>query len=247
MRYFLPVIAVCSLIFLSCPSRPEPQGEEIPPLVQSEPVFDEPGPPPPDPVLAKPVPDESVPKEPVPEPVLDEPEPPPPDPVLAKPVPEESVPEEPVPEPVPDEPEPPPPDPVFDYSAITEEVRNTAKIDIRELIGELNGIIRRKDFNAWISRLDESYLARLSSREFLDTISQSPKLKSRGEPLKDLEDYFINVVIPSRANTGNRVDDIEIEFIPAEEKVLAFRTAANGRRERLYELKNINGTWKIVN
>jgi hypothetical protein len=46
---------------------------------------------------------------------------------------------------------------------------------------------------------------------------------------------------------NDRVDDIDIEFIPEEEKVLAFRTAPNGQRQRLYELKNINGTWKIVN
>jgi hypothetical protein len=62
-----------------------------------------------------------------------------------------------------------------------------------------------------------------------------------------LEDYFVSVVIPSRANTSDRVDDIDIEIIPAEEKVLAFRTAPNGQRQRLYELKNIDGVWKIIN
>ncbi|MDR2375348.1 MAG: hypothetical protein LBD96_02800 [Treponema sp.] len=240
MRWFFPVIAVYSLIFLSCVSWPEPQPDAISPPVQQEPVIQDPVPAesiPAEPVFTEPAPDEPAPDEPVPD-----------EPVPDEPVPDEPVPDEPVPdEPAPDEPAPPPVHPVFDYSSITEEVRNSTKVNIRELIGELNGIIRRGDFNAWVSRLDESYLARLSSREFLDIVSQTPKLRSRGEPLKDLEDYFINVVIPSRANTGNRVDDIEIEFIPAEEKVLAFRTTSNGRRERLYELKNIDGTWKIIN
>ncbi|MDR3145246.1 MAG: hypothetical protein LBU21_03125 [Treponema sp.] len=141
--------------------------------------------------------------------------------------------------------DPPPAQPVFDFTAITEEVRNTTKLDIQALIGELNEIIRRGDFEAWTDRLDASYLERLSSREFLDTVSQNSKLKARGEPLKDLEDYFINVVIPSRADT--RVDDIDIEFFPDEEKVMAFRPAPTGQRLRLYDLKNIDGTWKIIN
>ncbi|MDR2136121.1 MAG: hypothetical protein LBO76_05850, partial [Treponema sp.] len=71
-------------------------------------------------------------------------------PVRAEPViqdlPADPPPAEPVPaEPAPAKPEPAPP--VFDYSSVTEEDRNTAKTDIRELINELNGIIRRGDFN----------------------------------------------------------------------------------------------------
>jgi hypothetical protein len=184
--------------------------------------------------------------EPVPLPELTPPEPVLPDPVPPAPVPVASL----LPEPVPQEPLPgpaPPERPVFDYLVISEEALNAATIDIRELIGSLNRIIRRGDFNAWIDCLDRSYLERLSSREYLDAVSQSPRLKSRGEPLKDLEDYFFNVVIPSRANTSDRVDDIDIELVPEEEKVLAFRTTANGQRQRLYELKNIDGAWKIVN
>jgi hypothetical protein len=243
MRRFIPFLAVCSLGFLSCVSQPGPQPEAPPPPVQTEPVIRDlsPSAAPPELNIAEPIPVDPVPEETAPaEPVQEEPAP-------VDPVPEEpeSVPEEPIiTEPVP---EAPPVQPGFDYTSITEEVRTAAKIDIRELIGELNGIIRRGDFSAWTSRLDKSYLDRLSSREFLDTVSQTPKLKSRGEPLRDLEDYFINVVIPSRATMSDRVDDIDIEFIPEEEKVLAFRTAPNGQRQRLYELKNINGTWKIIN
>ncbi|MDR2177361.1 MAG: hypothetical protein LBP20_04895 [Treponema sp.] len=139
------------------------------------------------------------------------------------------------------------PPPALDDTAVSEEVHNTTKIDIREFIKNLNEIIRRGNFKAWINCLDKSYLDKLSSREFLDTVSQSPKLKSREEPLKNLEDYFINVVIPSRANASSRVDDIDIEIITEEEKVWAFRTASNGQRQRLYELKKVDGIWKIIN
>jgi hypothetical protein len=264
MRRFVPIIAVCSLGILACVSRPELQSVEPPPPAWTEPpeplikeLPPEPLPAEPEPVPAAPAAVEPLPEPPPePEPPPAEPVPLPPEPLPAEPLPAEPepVPEPPVaveplpePEPPPAEPVPPPEPPAFDYAAITEDVRNTAKIDIRELIGELNGIIRRGDFDAWTSRLAESYLNRLSSREYLDSVSQSPKLKSRGEPLRDLEDYFINVVIPSRAGTSDRVDDIDVEFIPAEEKVLAFRTAPNGQRQRLYELKNIDGFWKISN
>jgi hypothetical protein len=35
--------------------------------------------------------------------------------------------------------------------------------------------------------------------------------------------------------------------MPEEEKVLAFLTTVTGQRLRLYELKNVDGIWKIAN
>jgi hypothetical protein len=149
--------------------------------------------------------------------------------------------------PAPPEPEPPPEEPVpFDYSNITEEVRTHTRAEIQQLMGELNGIIEREDYRAWIGSLDASYLERISSKEFLAEQSQSPRLKSQ-ESLKNVEEYFKKVVVPSRANADYRMEDIDIQFIPEEEKVLAFLTTSAGRRLRLYELKNVDGTWKIAN
>jgi hypothetical protein len=152
----------------------------------------------------------------------------------------------PVPEPLP-QPEPVVEKMDFDYSNITEEVYNITKVDIRQLIEKLNRIIRGGDYHAWVENLGDSYLAKINSREFLDAVSQTPRLKSRGEPLRNAEDYFFSVVIPSRTNERDRVDDIDIEFVPEEEKIFAFRLLPNGQRRRLYELKNVEGSWKIVN
>jgi hypothetical protein len=141
---------------------------------------------------------------------------------------------------------PPPEPPVFDYSNITEEVRTHTRAEIQHLIGELDGIIEKQDYQAWINSLDSSYLERISSKDFLALQSQSPRLKSQ-ESLKSVEEYFKKVVVPSRASADYHIDDIDIQFIPEEEKVLAFLTTPAGRRLRLYELKNVDGTWKIAN
>jgi hypothetical protein len=134
----------------------------------------------------------------------------------------------------------------FDYSHITEEVHTNTRAEIQRLIGELDGIIEKEDYRAWINNLDASYLERISSKDFLAAQSQSPRLKSQ-ESLKNAEEYFKKVVVPSRAHTDYRIDDIDIQFIPEEEKVLAYLTTPAGRRLRLYELKNVDGTWKIAN
>jgi hypothetical protein len=151
--------------------------------------------------------------------------------------------------PVPVDPPPEPPlaeAPVFDYFNITDEVHTYTRVEIQQLIGELDGIIESKNYQAWIRSLDRSYLERINSRDFLATQSRSPRLKSQ-KSLKSAEEYFKKVVVPSRANNNYQIDDIDIEFIPEEEKVLAFLTTPAGRRLRLYELKNVNGIWKIAN
>jgi hypothetical protein len=141
---------------------------------------------------------------------------------------------------------PPEETPIFDYSNITEEVRTHTRAEIQQLIGELDGIIESENYQAWIGSLDRSYLERINSQDFLATQSQSPRLKSQ-DSLKNAEEYFKKVVVPSRANTDYQIDDIDIQFIPEEEKVLAFLTTSTGRRLRLYELRNVDGIWKIAN
>jgi hypothetical protein len=149
-------------------------------------------------------------------------------------------PADPVPESPPEEPAP------FDYSNITEEVRTHTRAEVQQLIGELNGIIEKEDYQAWINSLDPSYLEKISSKQFLAEQSQSPRLKSQ-ESLKNVKEYFEKVVVPSRTNADYRMEDIDIQFIPEEKKVLAFLTTPAGRRLRLYELKNVDGIWKIAN
>jgi hypothetical protein len=123
---------------------------------------------------------------------------------------------------------------------------DSTKIDVQHFIEELNQIIRRKDYNAWKAALSRDYFDQIASPENLQQVSELPAMKTRGITLKSAEDYFINVVVPSRANS--RVDDIE--FI-GEHRVKAFTVMTNNsgeeQRLRLYDLEKTGNIWKIIN
>jgi len=134
----------------------------------------------------------------------------------------------------------------FDPNMITQEHYDSTKEDVQQFIEQLNQIIRRRDYNGWRSSLSEEYLAGISSSENLRQLSEQPAMKTRHIVLKDAEDYFINVVVPSRANS--RVDDIE--FIGVN-RVKAFTVNTNRAGEevrlRLYDLEKTGDVWKIIN
>ncbi|GHT99684.1 hypothetical protein FACS1894142_7560 [Spirochaetia bacterium] len=131
---------------------------------------------------------------------------------------------------------------VFDPGAISQEVFDATKAEVQHLVEELNGIIRSRKYDAWVSYLDSGYLEYLGSPEGLKELNESPRLKSQNISLKNARDYFTHVVVPSRAN--DRIDDIE--FV-SPTRVKAFTINTRGQRLRLYELeKTLNG-WKILN
>jgi len=135
---------------------------------------------------------------------------------------------------------------VFDPSVITKEVYDTTKIDVQHYIEELNGIIKSRNYKAWRANLSDEYFMEISSDENLQQISELPAMKNRRIVLKTAEDYFINVVVPSRANS--RVDDIEFIGINRV-KAYTLNTSRTGeeQRLRLYELEQTGNTWKIIN
>ena len=135
-----------------------------------------------------------------------------------------------------------PPTVVFDPSSVTREERETTMADIQQLIERLNGIIRAKNYNAWVSNLSPNYFALISSPEYLNRISQSNALTSQKIVLKSAQDYFTHVVVPSRTN--DRVDDIEFE---SHTRVKAYTINNRGERLRLYDLERTGNEWKIVN
>jgi hypothetical protein len=129
---------------------------------------------------------------------------------------------------------------------ITEEYRSATMNDVRAFIEELNRIIRTRNYSAWRTSLSQEYFNYISSNETLQMASEMPAMKTRGVVLKNAEDYFTHVVVPSRANS--RVDDIE--FISESRiKVFSVRTTRSGeeQRVRLYDLERTGNTWKIIN
>jgi hypothetical protein len=143
----------------------------------------------------------------------------------------------------------------FDPRKVSQEEYDTAIHDIKEMIGKLNGIVREKDFNAWMSFLADSSLEKINSREFLEEkanelhkknlstavlrrqdISRIRKINFRG-----VQDYFEYVVVPSHAN--DHVDEISFS---SQTRVTAYTRDDKGQRLILYDLENMDGSWKII-
>ena len=130
----------------------------------------------------------------------------------------------------------------FDPGSISQEVFDSTKVEVQQFIEDLNKIIRNKNYDIWVSHLGNDYFAEKSSSEYLAQISEQPRLKTQKIVLRSPQDYFLHVVVPSRAN--DRVDDIE--FI-SPTRVKAYTVTPNGQRLRLYDLENSGNTWKIIN
>jgi hypothetical protein len=122
---------------------------------------------------------------------------------------------------------------------VTEEVYQKTFEEIEGVIAELNAIIRARDFARWERRLTTAYRELTSSPGFLAEVSQSAALKKNSVTLRSLEDYFNQVVVPSRSSA--KLD--ELAFVDATH-VKAI-TVIQGEAYILYWLVREDVTWKI--
>lgn len=129
----------------------------------------------------------------------------------------------------------------FDPSSVSQEEFETTKTEIQQLVQRLNGLIRSRNYNAWVSYLSPDYFAEISSPAYLAKVSQQPRFIQRNISLTTAREYFDNVVVPSR--TRDHVDDIE--FI-SHNKIKALTLSSKGERLRLYELEKTQEGWKII-
>jgi hypothetical protein len=147
-------------------------------------------------------------------------------------------------------PEPPQAEPVsapaeeaaFDPGNVSRELFDSTMSEVQQFIENLNRIIRTKNYVSWKAALSEELYTEISSPEFITRANESAAMRTRRIVLKSPEDYFSNVVVPSRADS--RVDDIE--FVN-ENRVKAFTVNPDGKRLRLYELEKTGNTWIIIN
>jgi hypothetical protein len=128
----------------------------------------------------------------------------------------------------------------FDPAKVTEEVKSATFVDVRALIESLNQIIRRQDYDAWLSHLTDDYIQFYSDPVILAKYSEYPIIKRKGIKLLTLRDYFIDVVYPSRQN--DIVDDIE--FV-GENLIKAITVSPKGDRNILYMLEKHGDAWMI--
>ena len=141
-------------------------------------------------------------------------------------------------------------DTTFNPGRISQAVYDSTREEVRHFIEKLNQIIRARDYNAWLGTLSQEYIDLYSSQAKLREISEEPLMKRAGIVLRNLNDFFTRVFIPSRSPDRVQIDNIDIEFVTSN-KVRAFTTRTNNagqnQREILYDLEKINNDWKIIN
>lgn len=206
---------VCCLLFflVSCGTTPEPAVQPVAPSP---------------PVQAPPPPPESKPAEPAPSPPQRE--------ATTQKEPETQPP--PAVEPQKEEPKPSPK--VEDQSVkISQEEYKKTFQEVERVIDELNSIIKAGDYPRWEQYLTPKFIASVMDPENLKKINEQPLLKRNKIEIKTLHDYFMYVVVPSRASV--RLDDL---IFTDQKKVKAFMFI---REEPvlIYQLEKIGETWKI--
>lgn len=130
-------------------------------------------------------------------------------------------------------------DPNVSTAEVSEAVYTKTFEEIEELIYELNSIIKAAEYEKWLEYLTDAYIADLSDPQTLADYSQKPILKKYNIVLKDLEDYFKFVVVPSRSNV--RVDDL----VFMDENHIKAIMVIGDQRIILYLLEKINDHWLI--
>jgi len=134
----------------------------------------------------------------------------------------------------------------FNQNNVSQEYYLATREEVQLFINKLNDIIKKQDYNAWVAVLSPEYFSEISSEQYLTEISELPAMKTRRITLKKPEDYFIHVVVPSRANS--RVD--EIEFISMHRvKAFTVYTSRSGEEQKLllYYLEKNRDLWRIIN
>ncbi|MDR2595989.1 MAG: hypothetical protein LBC76_01590 [Treponema sp.] len=135
----------------------------------------------------------------------------------------------------------------FNSKIVSQAQHDSTLDEVKRFIGNLNDIISKKNYNAWKATLSQNYFKEISSPQFLKQISDSPAMKTRNIVLRTPEDYFGNVVVPSRADS--RVDDIEFIDINRVKAFAILKNNRTGEEQRLvlYDLEKVGNSWLIVN
>jgi hypothetical protein len=122
---------------------------------------------------------------------------------------------------------------------VTEEVYQKTFEEIEGVIGELNAIIRARDFARWERRLTVAYRELASSPAYLAEVSESAALKKNGVVLRSLADYFNQVVVPSRSSVKlDKLAFVDTTHVKA-------ITVIQGEPYILYWLVREGETWNI--
>jgi hypothetical protein len=132
----------------------------------------------------------------------------------------------------------------FNPLTISQELINMTRIDVRRYIEELNKVILSKNYEGWKEHLSQEYFDEISSDEFLS--DQSEKIKMTKITIKTPQDYFNNIIVPSRERNRVDISVVDIEF-SSQNRVTVFTIITKDeQRNILYELERSGSSWKII-
>ncbi|MDR3130628.1 MAG: hypothetical protein LBU18_03705 [Treponema sp.] len=141
-------------------------------------------------------------------------------------------------------PEPAAEEEAFDPNNVSQELFDATLLEVQQFISALNSIIRAQKYEEWIKNLSQEYIDTYSSPDYLRKASLDPLFRREKIVLRNLRDFFIYNVVPSRANI-DKVEVNDIEFITPT-RVKSYTVNEKGQRLRLYELEKNGDAWKIV-
>jgi hypothetical protein len=122
---------------------------------------------------------------------------------------------------------------------VSEEVYRKTFEEIQEILAVLADIIEAQDYDMWRAWLTPEYVARTSNEEYLAHVSEGPVLKKAGIRVRNLQEYFTYVVVPSRSTAKlDRLDFVDATHVKA-------ITLVNGQAYILWSLVLSEGRWKI--
>ena len=125
--------------------------------------------------------------------------------------------------------------------------RNTFEEDkeqVLRIISELDTVMRSKDYNSWLTYVDQKSIDYWMLRKNLQKAEK--RLPVKGIKLRDLKDYFNYVFIPAR--TGKTVSEIRYISDTYINAVQVHEPAAGQTEEQLtiyYYFNKIDGRWMV--
>jgi hypothetical protein len=137
-------------------------------------------------------------------------------------------------------------------ASLAEESYEQVFNEVKDFIENLNMVIQSKNYNKWRDALSTERLNEISSAEFLANASKTNSMRRRGIVLKTVYDYFLYVVVPSRADS--QVDKIDILDNNRVRALYMNTRKTGGKNEEstetipllVYELAKTGDSWTII-
>lgn len=127
---------------------------------------------------------------------------------------------------------------------VSKETFNADKAAILKKISELNDIMAKKDYNSWLKYISEDSKKYWSNSYTLLKASEKLPKELKGLKLKNLNDYFNYVFIPSRK--GRQID--EIRYNSAEDVKAVQVTKTEDDKTKItvyYNFVKEDSDWKV--